>query len=56
MKTETKLKIQLEACKKWARMARKENKTHFLNNIGLWDMQIAIEQIINYLEMKEKYE
>lgn len=54
MKKETKLKKQLETCKEWARKARKINEDRYLGDMGLLYTQVAIEQIINYLEMKEE--
>ena len=52
MKTETKLKRKLERCKNWARMARETNEELFLSNMGLLYIQVAIEQIIEYLELQ----
>ena len=56
MKKETKLKRQLEDCKKWVKQARETNEHLFVSNMGLMYIQISLEQIINYLEMKESYE
>ena len=56
MKNETKLIKQLATCKEWARKARTTNEDRYLTDMGLLYTQVAIEQIINYLEMQSKYE
>lgn len=53
MTNETRLTKQLLNAKEWTRKARITNQDQYISNIGLMYMQIAIEQIINYLEMKE---
>lgn len=53
MTNETRLTKQLLNAKEWARKARITNQDQYVNNIGLMYVQVAIEQIINYLEMKE---
>jgi hypothetical protein len=56
MKKETKLKQKLATCKDWAEKARTTNEEFYLQNMGLLYMQVAIEQIIEYLEIKDTNE
>lgn len=54
MKKSTKLKKQLEVCKEWAKKSRETNEQFYLKDIGLLYTQVAIEQIIEYLEMEKE--